>query len=652
MRVALLLLAWIGWTAGPGSAAGQERLVDALRGLDSPASQVRDGARAWLLGNLEADQVPELETWLRDAGLAGRWALADVLAGHARFFPLAVELVRAPQAEVREVGRRALLEQALAWNPDLNGGGLPQRDWPTGLRGRGGERLWYGSAAAGVGEEPLSQRFWDLRDSNAFGVPLVLDPRAARKLEGRAAVREIRPAWRGNLREVLQQAESDLGARAWLFGWRDLADGDPEGESKRFLVMLARGSATPESGAALLVDWLELCARDGAATDAMQALAQSGWPAAVAWLQSEVRAGRGEYWPGVLAAVSEHRIPGWLTSAEGVRLALDYFAAAPRPDWQLAHLAQALRVLPWGSEDFESILFGDGPPVPLREWLALRALTWHPSPAPETLERARTWLRNGQADPALRRAALALLAAHGGAGDRVAYPPLPATGQLAADAGLLAQALALGQAPPAEAGLWAPEILAVWAWRLGDGAATQRLTAIALAGGGDIGRLRALARMGLAADLAGWLRDVDADPWVQQWAFDARLALGMLSVPERSALAADLVRNEPGSPADWLRLGRLAGYAQEGMGARGMLLGSMGKPVPPELLWAAIQEACAGLAAHRDAVELEQFRVDLRRVAATTGHELVDRILDEDAFAGPLPEPMQPWGSDRPRPPL
>lgn len=248
-----------------------------LAKLESNVAAERGAAQRWLAANLEPADFELLHEAAASGGAESQRRLVSVLASSERHFGLAALLGTDEREGVAQVGREALLELASTWSTASEERGARRSKLILQLKERAFARFSF---------DPREHELKDVLElitiAGDSGVMLVLDPdlmqsRSELKLDPRTDA-----LLSGNQAELL----STLG-RSYSFG----IDGfglDDQGDMA-WVRVCRRLRAGKSSGRELLVDWALRVASDEQPQDARfcaRALASSGWPAAIAWLET------------------------------------------------------------------------------------------------------------------------------------------------------------------------------------------------------------------------------------------------------------------------------------------------------------------------------------------------------------------------------
>ncbi|MED6335237.1 MAG: hypothetical protein VYE81_07535 [Planctomycetota bacterium] len=479
----VFLLTWALVSSGAAASVthpGDEAQVW-LERLSAPSAAERDRAQRWLAVHLVRDDYAALARAAMDGDAELRRRLGDALAADGRHLTLGALLLVEEDGVLAALGAKTVDELVSEWCPGAARRRASRGSVITALVRLGEHR--FEIAAGAVGVPRLAARLARLGD---LGIPLVVDPR----LEGRAA-RSL-PGWTGTACGLLAEvAHADRLSLSGVGDW----DGEQPGEGA-FVLVGPRGGAR-EIGSDLLRSWCASLPRaDERAPAAARALAASGWPAALAWLErSWFARDHSAALDGLLLAAGRGRIAPALCLGEGRRRVIAAAdeglvrgdAAGRRRAAAVARaLARAGSLSPVGDDLAPLLLEGwDRNDAP-RIWVRLTALEGRSVLAPAVLARVVEVGEGPDAAPAMRMAALRVLA------------------------GLTR--------PPEELRL--PDLARLWAWTGERGARGELLDLLEAIGGVDPDdpavpapvRFDALARGELGAEALALLMESLADP--------------------------------------------------------------------------------------------------------------------------------------------
>jgi len=630
-----------------------------LERLASPSATERERAQRWLSGNLRSTDLADVAEAVRAGGLEVRLRVSDALAAEDRHLELCVLLATDLDPAVREAGRAAVREMLTRWNPalaapeeaqrtlpprwaelatrtlsvDLGAGSLAdQVDRLARLGGGPAELVLDPSLDPSIARPPTPQRLVDPLVTGTWGEVLGL------------VLRQHRVTY-----EVLGHAESAMGAELGI-PWVRLCKqgGERSGDAGVHMVRWCEGVVRELDPA-----WNAACAR---------ALAASGWPAAVQWLEERWQL-RGDEagLAGVLLAAGRGRVAPALTRPDVVRRLLAdvdraLAAADPGAARRAERVARALAAAGPTGIDGEPLT-----PVGLAGWEALSAASrWVRLVAiegagrgdREAAARAAAELAKSGA-PALRLQALRALVACREPGDA-----RPAVGD---PAGLFRWAAEHGWAPEVGRLLGAVEARVPpggWALELGESArravlewavavaeessfraALEPALAQALSLEGAARELRRLAGLGQGERLRGLLSAARAaaDPRdVARW---TRLELRAgLAGPDVARAELERIGAARRTSEDLLDLGTLAASPEDlGGRARQVLLAELETDADSQALLAAFARALEVLRAARLDSAADELAAQLRKAALERDHPLGAVVMAPDW--PPLPAP-------------
>ena len=411
-RSRLLLLALLGTAVGALAQAPQDDVPRLLSTLGSGSLEERIEAEEALRRVLAPRHLDLLVTALerRDAEVERR--LAAALGRDDRHLALAVLLLEHVLPEARAFGQEVVHSLALRWHPGALERPLEAFEWPAPLQAAPGPALALEASDSLFADLGLLAR------QGLRGTPVVVTPGFEEPV--RAAPRRRRSI-EGTALELLVGVAGLHSARPILLGG---PDGPP-----LFLAVRTRGRA-PEHLAGAIGSWLEAATRTfdpEANRRGCTALALSGWPAGLRWLEERAAKDEAALWGLVEAAGAGLALPGLGRAPLLPRLlALGDRAAAGLASGELsaevAHAdletcARALRALaldPASAEGAAALAAWDELPEESR-WLRLVGLA-HGGVALLEPEQARALRSHAVSSleqpgaPALRLAAIAVLA--------------------------------------------------------------------------------------------------------------------------------------------------------------------------------------------------------------------------------------------------
>ncbi|MBL8859960.1 MAG: hypothetical protein JNL28_15740 [Planctomycetes bacterium] len=313
-----------------------------LARLESANGAERAAAERRLAAHLTPADRHVLEQALATAGpeVAGR--LIEALAAEDRHLVLAADLSASTDERVASVGRRAVIESVMRWNPGANERGLRGTELQSAMSAWTGPRIEIDLMLAVA---PLE----DVLDLCARATPvrlgLTLDPTidASARSQTQAVIA-------GSFASVLRELAVRHGLDVVGYGCAE----DAADNSERWLVLVPTptpaGRDVTDDMASRLADWSALVAGSaaiGARSAAARALAASGWPGGVDFLAQRFRAnGDRAALDGLMLAARRGRVAPQLSESsaqtamrEELQRAL---AAGPSGDRRLVQVATAL----------------------------------------------------------------------------------------------------------------------------------------------------------------------------------------------------------------------------------------------------------------------------------------------------------------------
>ena len=615
----------------------EARLAD----LEVAGAERRLVAQRWIARHATRDGFPEIAAAVQAGGPETARRLAQALGSEDRHLDLIVLFLTDDARAVRETGEAALLEQLLRWSPSVLDPPARRRTvpsewiegWPRGITF---------NPEAGVLAEVID-RFDRLAGGPA---PLVLDPSLDPSL--RLFIPDREPAEEG-LEGTWSQALIDLvqihDVSFEVHGRREIGAEDA-GRCRAWVRVCKRGTEGHATAAELLAAWVRSSLRelDPASNQAAcRALAVSGWPAALTWMETRwLRDGDVAALEGLAAAAARGRVAPALRSPRGARALITRAEASG--GMHRSRLALALGAL--------GPIALDGTPLrgpllegweqldPTARWIRLVALEAMGAPWPEARE-VCDQLFAAKAPAWLVRQALRTRVRLGGPPP----PPLRAAEELLLtcaderEADDLARDLIASGARPR--GDW-PSCeghgrLALGLWALGAGEldVTRQAFAGLLREGEDTNELGARLRRWAALGARAELEDLAAGPapGVAPQGTWRRMLLLAGAVPAQGleATLASLLAADHSDPSILLELGALAGRSGPGgERARDALVAALEQDRAGEDLLPALEIAVEGLRQARLDVLGEGFQSRLRRTAARTGHRIAGVLYAPD----------------------
>lgn len=277
-----------------------------LRRLSSTRAGERESAQRWLAVHLRPEDRRAVADTARSGDAETRRRLVRALASDDRHLALIVGLCDDTGEPARQLGRQALEQLVLAWLPGLV-------DAPLGIEELIAARAEQAAAVFALDArlETLAERLERIARHTDLGVPLVITPELFAE-DGQS----LRPALVGTALELLVAT-----VRADGLSLAGVGRG-AELEGPAVLVVDRRGRARLESGFQRIEEFCLDVRRGGPESlAASHALAGSGWPAALAWLESYALQGapspaRDAALEGLLAAARQGRVAPGLTRTE------------------------------------------------------------------------------------------------------------------------------------------------------------------------------------------------------------------------------------------------------------------------------------------------------------------------------------------------
>lgn len=648
------------------AAAGpRDDVVVRLAQLGDARADEREAATSWLRARLGPGDRAAIESALapeRRAPEEVRARLVEILASEERHVALAAELTASASAPARDLGRAALEQAIVRWNPALAENGARGVAALAALREGRDETLLIDD---GLESAPLDELFELVVRFFPAGFRLVRDPACA------TVVALPRAPIRGTVESVLSELCVRHGLELVAAGFGDTA---ARGATRLVLFVPARAADEPRAISDRLVAWCESVAtRRADAPACATALAASGWPAGIAWLATRASNDEAAH-AGVLLAARRGQVPTGLddpAAQSELRAAIDAAlaggerGAALVPGLVLA-LARVGNVGPRGEDLVAPALVG---------WADLAPRALHARVLELEVRRPRradvaavleALLAREDVAPATRWMALL---ARVGAGDTPAAVARPRELVEWADArGFLADPSAcpaLGPAfPPAAwrvpAGLpseWRAEriaLVAQWWIVRGDADAAVALLERALRESTADERMRVVARLerviasGAGDEVARVVRTLLARE-------DGALRRNVLVTAAMAGVGLDageveaLLRTLATPVVEREELAALAGIVAgvDGARARSMLLVAVGGPCAIDDAMAALDLAVRRLRATRDDALERAFARDVRARARASRQDLRTRVRVDSWPAPPVPVPVRLADFDR-----
>ncbi|MFT5197704.1 MAG: hypothetical protein ACI87O_000345 [Planctomycetota bacterium] len=641
--------------SGPTLGSQDRSVTLRLEDLGHGEARARQFAHGWLVRQLSADD------WLAvvEAAAAGNYAarrgLAQVLADHPRHFALAARLTGQPDSMVAEVGEWALQESALAWSPGLMERPLQLPDFPETwlLEGGRDDSLMGNPRVPKPGGLVVAlDRLHLYGDAPAN---LILDPRLDPRRRRVSPVALGGEPLSGSWETLLIQLVKEHKVTLEIVGWRpesiDASGLDGVDLPGAFIRVCARGETDQGRGSQLLARWVRGAVQETypqRRVACANALAQVGWPAAVAWLSQGWLGGEETYLEAVCIAAARGHLSPALLGPQGVLRLLQQGGSALQGGggraWDRTWLAaRALRAIPAVLSDGSAlgdVLLQNWPAKNERGlWLRYSAFSGRFRVHSELAQRAKKTVQ-GSGSPALRRAALAAFVSAGGT-EVGLVKDLPSMMSGLKPIGIEAwlRDLELAGARPGDAAEYqALEALDVWAgrfafWWFVVGAENQALEVarrVVKAQGGLASFTASLAQplaRGRRKEVAVWvdgLREILPES-------GQRLALRLSLLDGAGAFAQleSILALADRSAEELMDLAYLAPMETVGARARGALIGALEANPSPPGLGDALEQAQFNLRSSGAFLLTEMFEADLRRKALRASHPLSDRILGD-----------------------
>jgi len=649
MLRSLLLLPLLSISSPAGFARPAVDVAGAIERLANPMAVERLAAQRWLSVNLRRGDFPLVAEAARGGEPEVSRRLSQALAADGRHLPLAMLLLTDLEPQVSDLGERAVAGMIDAWSASARDQVLRRFELPDVWSERWPRVLALDPEAGG-----LAQVVDRLDRLGAGPAPLVLDPSLDPDVRRNVPDRElVRRDLEGPWASLLQQLTATHRVSFEVFGFR--GSGEAEFERSRAFVRIAkRGDEGDADSVRHLMDWCRGVVREQDRrwnTACARALASTGWPAALAWLEERwvllgdpaalegllMAAGRGRVAP-VLARPA--RMRALLAEADG-RLAAQTFGARIFAERVARALAASGPSGPSGEPLAEVLLEGWKSLGVLSRWMRLVALEGQARVDSEAEQRCRALLAS-DSPAGLRLQALRTLVhvRDPAAPGLVVRSPVALFTRARAEGRLeeLARNLiAVGARPPEGSrrgrGKSRSERLAWLLWDLGSGDLDRALDDFTVLL--DTRDAREIARRlsrwaGLGGDAA--LRDLvaRARPHVADHPERARtlrrvaLLAGLLSSKDQ-AVTLERLLAAPRGGRSLLDLAALAG-AEDPVGerARESLLVGLNVGAPLEELQPAVELAVDVLRRARlDEID-EVFQAALRSAAARKGHPLAE----------------------------
>jgi len=335
----------------------------------------RARAQRWLATHLEAGDAAAVAARVAGPDAEVRARLARAIGGQPRLVDLAADLALRAEPGAAEVGREALREQILAFDPGAEAETSETSDWLGDLRLAAPERLALPAELRAGAPRALLDL---LARAAGDAPPLVLDPRA-RDTRSAAAASELA----GTLPEILLQCSVERELRVVGYGFGPAAEGRP-------WILLAPVQSANANAAERLGSWIQGAANPALApaeraADA-RALAATGWPAGLAFLERRWIAGDEPALAGLLLAAGRGRVVPALQDPQRQRALYARLVAADPDASALARALAAAGPLARSGEPLGPLaLEGFERAGPSERWLRLVVLEGQRRAFPEAL---------------------------------------------------------------------------------------------------------------------------------------------------------------------------------------------------------------------------------------------------------------------------
>jgi len=429
VRLALVLALLLG---GVGSASPLEASSDSVRvhlhQLGDESAAVRLAAQRWLALHVDPErhwtEVDEVAIQ-GDPEILRR--LAEALAMHDRNLAAAVRAAGSGRPKLVGVGREALAEMLARWSPGLGKRGQRGVDVISEVIGKTGSR--DARATLEVEGHGLGELLDRVSRSFAGRPALVLDPGLDEDVRVLVTDRAATTGpLRGTFAELLLGLSELFRVELEGFGFREQG-------GRQWIRFCKTGDEGEATGAELVTSWCVRIAADegadgaeddGATSEACaRALAATGWPAGIAWLEQRARpvGHRAPELGGLLLAAGRGGVAPELVRPQAQRLLYalaDAALAHGAPDEdvfadRIAHALLAAGPLGPGGEDLtELALEGWSSLGPRERWLRLVVLEGQRAARPAALAVVLTTIEDaagGEASASLRFQALRTLTA-------------------------------------------------------------------------------------------------------------------------------------------------------------------------------------------------------------------------------------------------
>ncbi len=351
-----------------------------LQDLAAADGAQRAQAERWLAANLDLARYPVLAEAVLGGEAETARRVANAIGSDGAHFSLAMLFLDEREPRLQEVGRGAVRRILMRWNRDVDKKGLQgprlEERYDQMTRLQASDVVLCDPAA------PLEVTLARMGRSAAFPFGIVLDPFA----RSRRAPSTIRAEpWRGTWREVLDEVVNDHGLALEAFGLDEPSPGQPVPQG--FLRITSARELDKSRGSDLLLRWCSLLSEPGdleRRVAAARALAASGWPDALAWMEERWSTdGDAASFEGLMLAAAEGRVVHGLARPAGigqlVARAEREFGRGPSVDREI--LAEVLAALgkaggrgPGGEDLAAAVLAGWEQAGTQGRWLRLAAL--------------------------------------------------------------------------------------------------------------------------------------------------------------------------------------------------------------------------------------------------------------------------------------
>lgn len=415
--------------ARQGSDVGNlDQVTHHLALLEAEEAQARAVAQRWLSVHLTREHLPVLVEAVQGSGIEAQRRLVSALAADERHLGLCVALMEQGESEVLTLGEAAVGQMLEAWSVAVLDPAMEEGDWPE-LAGDGQRGFLFQPAYGGLSDALERLQRW-----GEGPMPIVLDPGLDPEVRGRLPFRTprrdrtqawakgtIQSRWTDSLLGVLHGYQVSVT----VLGWRGAGKSSTAGTQPFLLVHKARRA--PQRVLDYILDWCRGVVRPHDRswnTACARALASTGWPAAVRWLEERWLTGDEAALQGVLLAARRGRVaPGLLKAGPlaAIVLAADALAASSVQEGRLQDLARSLANLSLPRKErrelTEMLLANWESLSPSSRWV--RLVIWegqHPQ-SDSVAQRCHELLADPSLSAGQHRQALRTLGAVGGAWD-------------------------------------------------------------------------------------------------------------------------------------------------------------------------------------------------------------------------------------------